>query len=262
MTFAWELVKFRAICHTSGRNGPEQELERLAFMDPFRSAFNRVHREGVPFVLIAFALAALSMVFISEVLGWILIVLGLYIVYFFRDPVRMTPILDTALVSPADGVVSKIEQAVPPVELEMGEGARTRISIFLSVLNVHVNRVPSDGTITKLNYIPGKFINATLDKASDENERQLVRLDRADGRSVAFVQIAGLIARRIVCNLEVGQTVEAGERFGIIRFGSRMDVYCPEGMEPVIAVGQTVVGGETVIADDKPSHKNIQGRAS
>lgn len=220
-------------------------------MDPFRSAFNRVHKEGIPFVLIAFGLAVLSMIFLSDTLGWILIVLGLYVVYFFRDPVRVTPLYDDALISPADGIVSKIEDSTPPAELEMGDGKRVRISIFLSVLNVHVNRVPSDGTVSKLVYVPGKFINATLDKASEDNERQLVRLDRADGRSLAFVQIAGLIARRIVCNLESGQTVEAGERFGIIRFGSRMDIYCPEGMVPAIATGQAVIGGETVIAADK-----------
>ncbi len=219
-------------------------------MDPFRSVFNRVHKEGIPFVLIAFGLAVLSMILISSTLGWILIVVGLYVVYFFRDPVRVTPVLDNALISPADGIVSKIEDAVPPAELEMGDDKRVRISIFLSVLNVHVNRVPCDGTVGKLVYVPGKFLNATLDKSSDENERQLVRLERADGRSLAFVQIAGLIARRIVCTLSNGQKVEGGERFGIIRFGSRMDVYCPEGMVPAIAEGQAVIGGETIIAND------------
>ncbi len=221
-------------------------------MDPFRSAFNRVHREGIPFVLIAFGLAALSMLFISSTLGWILIVVGLYMIYFFRDPVRVTPVLDNALISPADGIVSDIEEVVPPAELEMGDDERVRISIFLSVLNVHVNRVPCDGTISKLVYVPGKFLNATLDKSSEENERQLVRMERTDGRSLAFVQIAGLIARRIVCKLSDGETVEAGERFGIIRFGSRMDVYCPKGMKPTIAEGQTVAGGETIIASDIP----------
>jgi phosphatidylserine decarboxylase len=219
-------------------------------MDPFRSAFNRIHKEGIPFVLIAFGLAVLSGILISGTLGWILVVIGLYVVYFFRDPVRVTPILDNALISPADGIVSKIEEAAPPAELEMGEEKRVRISIFLSVLNVHVNRVPCDGTVGKLVYVPGKFLNATLDKSSDENERQLVRLDRNDDRSIAFVQIAGLIARRIVCTLSDGQKVEGGERFGIIRFGSRMDVYCPEGMTPAIAEGQAVIGGETVIACD------------
>ena len=219
-------------------------------MDPFRSVFNRVHKEGIPFVLIAFGLAVLSMILISSTLGWILIVVGLYVVYFFRDPVRVTPVLDNALISPADGIVSKIEDAVPPAELEMGDDKRVRISIFLSVLNVHVNRVPCDGTVGKLVYVPGKFLNATLDKSSDENERQLVRLERADGRSLAFVQIAGLIARRIVCTLSDGQKVEGGERFGIIRFGSRMDVYCPQGMVPAIAEGQAVIGGETIIAND------------
>jgi phosphatidylserine decarboxylase len=236
-------------------------MERFYPMDPFRSAFNRVHREGIPFVLIAFGLAALFMIFLSETLGWIFIVLGLYIVYFFRDPVRMTPLLPDALISPADGVVSKIDEAAPPADLEMGDGPLTRISIFLSVLNVHVNRVPCEGSISKLVYVPGKFINASLDKASEDNERQLVRLDRADGRSVAFVQIAGLIARRIVCSLDVGQNVLAGERFGIIRFGSRMDVYCPKGMEPVIAVGQTVVGGETILATDDAVNPRPDGRA-
>lgn len=217
-------------------------------MDPFRSAFNRLHPEGIPFVLIGFVAAMLSMFLLSGTLGWALLVLTLYVVYFFRDPARMTPVSDDAIISPADGVVTSIARIAAPEELEMGETPMLRISIFLSVLNVHVNRAPADGVISKLVYVPGKFLNATLDKASEDNERQLVRLDRADGSQVAFVQIAGLIARRIVCNLEDGQKVAAGERFGIIRFGSRMDVYCPEGFSPALAIGQSVIGGETVIA--------------
>jgi phosphatidylserine decarboxylase len=142
-----------------------------------------------------------------------------------------------------------IGRAVPPAELNMGTDARLRISVFLNVLNVHVNRVPADGEITALAYRPGKFLNAALDKASEENERQAVKLRLRDGREIAFVQIAGLIARRIVCDIEEGQTVRAGQRFGMIRFGSRCDVYLDEGMAPLVVVGQTAIGGETVFAD-------------
>ena len=163
------------------------------------------------------------------------------------EPVRL--MRDGLLVSPADGRVAMVVAAPPPSELGMGEGPRPRISIFLDVFDVHVNRVPADGTVAELAYRRGKFVNASLDKASEDNERQAVRLRLADGRDIAFVQIAGLVARRIRCDLAVGQTVRAGERFGLIRFGSRLDLYLPDGVSPLVAVGQTAVAGETVIAD-------------
>ncbi|RMD86488.1 MAG: phosphatidylserine decarboxylase [Alphaproteobacteria bacterium] len=220
----------------------------------------RVHRAGMPFVLASFALAILCLVLSLETLGWLLLALTLYILYFFRDPARTTPLHEAALVSPADGIVTRIDEVVPPEELEMGTTPRTRISIFLSVFDVHVNRAPCDGRVERLVYVPGRFLNATLDKASEENERQLIRLVRDDGGDLAVVQIAGLIARRIVCDLREGGRVEAGARIGIIRFGSRVDVYCPPGMAPMVLEGQRMVGGETVIAAAAPLAAPETGR--
>lgn len=222
-------------------------------MNVYPHLFNRIHPAGQPFVLIAAGAALVFFLLSWEILGWLAILATAYIIYFFRDPVRVTPDAPDALISPADGFVSLIEEATPPPELEMGEGKRTRISIFLTVINVHVNRVPASGKITKLVYVPGLFINATLDKASADNERQLVRMTTSGGKDIAFTQIAGLIARRIVCDLEEEQDVVAGERFGLIRFGSRMDIYLDDGMTPAVVVGQNVVGGETVVADSRSS---------
>ena len=152
-----------------------------------------------------------------------------------------------------------IDKAPPPAELDMGEEPRTRICVFMNVFDVHVNRIPVDGTVTALSYRPGKFINASLDKASELNERQSLRLTMADGHDIAFVQIAGLIARRILCDVAQGQTVKAGERFGMIRFGSRVDVYLPDGVESMVSVGQTSVAGETVIADTRAQEPGRAG---
>ncbi|MEH6475500.1 MAG: phosphatidylserine decarboxylase, partial [Sneathiella sp.] len=173
----------------------------------------------------------------------------LWCVYFFRDPDRHVPTREGLIVSPADGVVQMIERSVPPEELGLGNDPLLRISVFLNVFNVHVNRVPLGGTVVKQVYRPGKFLNAALDKASDENERHAVHLRTKDGKDIVFVQIAGLVARRIVCHLTDGQEVRSGERFGLIRFGSRTDIYLPDGVEPQVGVGQNMVGGETVIAD-------------
>jgi phosphatidylserine decarboxylase len=153
------------------------------------------------------------------------------------------------MVAPADGRVTSVAPAVPPAELGLGAAPRWRVSVFLSVLNVHVNRVPADGIITRIAYRHGSFMNASLDKASEENERNALALRLSDGREIAVVQIAGLIARRIVCSLREGDSVHAGQRLGIIRFGSRTDLYLPEGVRPLVAVGQTMIGGETVIAE-------------
>ncbi len=207
-----------------------------------------IHRAGWPFIaLFAAGTVVLNMAY--DILGVVGAVLTLWCVYFFRDPDRVTPARDGLIVSPADGVVQMIDKAPPPAELDMGEEPRTRVCVFMNVFNVHVNRIPADGTLTALSYRPGKFINASLDKASELNERQSLRLTMADGRDIACVQIAGLIARRILCDVAQGQTVKAGERFGMIRFGSRVDVYLPDGVEPMVSVGQTSVAGETVIAD-------------
>ncbi len=207
-----------------------------------------IHRAGWPFIGL-FAAASLGLALVAEPLGWAGAVLTAWCVYFFRDPERVTPTRKGLMVSPADGVVQCVDAAVPPAELEMGDGARPRVCVFMNVFNVHVNRIPCDGTITKLAYRSGRFFNASLDKASEFNERQSVRMNTTDGDAIAFVQIAGLVARRILCRLSEGQSVLAGERFGLIRFGSRVDVYLPEGVAPLVVPGQRTVAGETVIAD-------------
>lgn len=209
-----------------------------------------MHREGVKFVAI-FAAITLGLFLLNEYLGWIGVGLTIWCYYFFRDPERVPPARDGVLVSPADGVVSLIEPAVPPEELGMGETALTRVSVFMSVFNCHVNRTPVTGEVTQIAYRPGKFLNASLDKASADNERNSLRIRMEDGREIAVVQIAGLVARRIVCFIEPGATLQTGERFGLIRFGSRLDVYLPEGVAPQVRIGQTMVAGETVLADLK-----------
>jgi phosphatidylserine decarboxylase len=182
-------------------------------------------------------------------LGLVGAVLTLWCVYFFRDPDRATPTRPGLIISPADGVVQSIVPAPPPPELGMAATPLTRVAVFMNVFDVHVNRIPIDGTVTRLAYTPGRFFNASLDKASEHNERQALVIATTDGTEFAVVQIAGLVARRIKCFLAEGQDVRAGERFGLIRFGSRVDVYLPEGVAPLVAVGQRSIAGETVIAD-------------
>ena len=212
-----------------------------------------INRAGWPFIGL-FAAVSVGLTALSDTLGGMGALLTLWCAYFFRDPDRVTPVRAGLIVSPADGVVQSIDQAPPPPELNMGTEPRTRVAVFMNAFDVHVNRAPCDGSVTGLAYTKGKFINASLDKASADNERQAIRLrmpggDASAEHEVAVVQIAGLIARRIKCDLEEGQTVRAGERFGMIRFGSRLDVYLPEGVAPLVAVGQRAVAGETVIAD-------------
>ena len=207
-----------------------------------------IHPEGRKFVAI-FAALTLVLFLIADVLGWIGVGLTIWCYYFFRDPERVTPDRPGLVVSPADGVVSMIEPAVPPAELGMDDTALTRISIFMNVFNCHVNRMPVAGEITAISYRPGTFVNASLDKASEDNERNSLCIRMADGREVAVVQIAGLVARRIVCFVNIGLWLQAGERFGLIRFGSRLDVYLPEGVAPMVEVGQTMIAGETVLAE-------------
>ena len=185
----------------------------------------------------------------SVALGIAGVVLTLWCVYFFRDPERITPVREGLIISPADGVGKMIDKAPPPKELNMGDKDRWRICVFMNVFNVHVNRIPISGTVTALNYRPGKFLNASLDKASELNERQSLGLTLDGGKDIAFVQIAGLVARRILCDVTEGKEMKTGERFGMIRFGSRVDVYLPDGVKPMVAVGQTAIAGETVIAD-------------
>ena len=187
------------------------------------------HRAGWPFIGFGVAFAA-------------------FCLYFFRDPERITPTRPGLLVAPADGHVTMIDMAVPPTELGLDGTPRWRVAIFLSVLDVHINRAPCDGVVTRIAYRHGKFLNASLDKASTDNERNALAMQLPGGQDIAVVQIAGLIARRILCFASQGETLRAGERFGLIRFGSRTDLYLPHGVEPLVSLGQTMIGGETVIA--------------
>jgi phosphatidylserine decarboxylase len=207
-----------------------------------------IHPAGWPFIA-AFAIGAVFLAWWIEPLGYLGAVLTAWCAYFFRNPDRVTPTRKGLVISPADGVVQSIVRAAPPAELEMGDAPLTRVAVFMNVFNVHVNRAPIDGAITAVSYRPGKFLNASLDKASEDNERQSLKITTAEGKDIAFVQIAGLVARRILCWAKEGDQMKAGERFGLIRFGSRVDVYLPDGTEPLVAVGQTAVAGETVLAD-------------
>jgi phosphatidylserine decarboxylase len=218
-----------------------------------------IHREGWRFIAI-FAAVTLVLFIIWEPLGWLGVGLTVWCYYFFRDPARVTPLREGLIVSPADGVISLLEPAVPPAELGLGPDAMMRISVFMNVFNCHVNRLPIDGQITKIAYRPGKFLNASMDKASEDNERNALVVRMADGRDMAVVQIAGLVARRIVCEVPEGARLQTGERFGMIRFGSRLDVYLPEGVEPLVCVGQTMVAGETVLADLRSTESPRMGR--
>ena len=219
----------------------------MSIYDSIRAQFVPVTPEGYPFIG-AFAFVSIILFWLWPPLGWLGTLATLWCAYFFRDPPRVTPVRDGLVIAPADGRVSQVTSAVPPQELSIGNKPLPRISIFMSVFDCHVNRSPVAGKIEKIIYQPGKFLNADLDKASADNERNSVVIATAGGR-VAVVQIAGLIARRIVCFVQVGQAINTGERFGMIRFGSRLDVYLPEGTPPLVAVGQTSIAGETVLAD-------------
>lgn len=207
-----------------------------------------MHPEGRRFVAV-FAAVTLVLFLLWEPLGWLGVLLTVWCYYFFRDPVRHVPLGEGLVVSPADGVVSLIGSAVPPAGLGLGPQPLTRVSVFMSVFNCHVNRAPVGGRVAAVAYRKGKFLNASLDKASEDNERNALAIETADGTRLAVVQIAGLVARRILCWSREGDALEAGERFGLIRFGSRLDVYLPPGVEPLVAIGQTTVAGETVLAE-------------
>ena len=207
-----------------------------------------MHPEGYKFVGI-FGAVTLILFWLWQPLGWLGVGLTVWCYYFFRDPKRSVPLADHLILSPADGIVSLIEPAVPPVELGMGPLPLTRVSVFMSVFNCHVNRMPVSGKVEAIAYRPGTFVNASLDKASEDNERNALLIRMADGRQLAVVQIAGLIARRIVCFTKTGASLRAGDRFGLIRFGSRLDVYLPPGVAPLAALGQTMIAGESIIAD-------------
>ena len=207
----------------------------------------RIHPEGWRFIGIFFIIAV-ALFYLAQPLGWLGLILAIWCAYFFRNPLRVTPPLPGLIVSPADGIVCAIRIMAPPPELEMGDSPRIRISIFLNVFDVHVNRLPIGGTIIKSIYRPGKFFNAALEAASDHNERQTLVIQTDGQIKIAIAQIAGLIARRIVCTAREGERVDTGAVFGLIRFGSRTDVYLPEGASPLVCEGQRMVGGETVLA--------------
>jgi len=207
-----------------------------------------IHRAGWPFIAL-FAGVTLILFLFSKTLGLLGLLLTGWCIYFFRHPRRVTPLGKGLIVSPGDGIITKIEKAVPPKELNWTKKPLTRISIFLNVFDVHVTRAPIDGTITKIRYHAGKFFNASLDKASELNERNSVLITSSSGQELLVVQIAGLIARRILCEAKEGQDVKAGETFGIIRFGSRVDLYLPEGVNPQVVEGQRMIGGETILGE-------------
>ena len=225
-----------------------------------RSVLAPIHPDGWRFIAAAVLVALLLFWLGVAPLGWLALALAAWIAYFFRDPWRVTPGRVGLVVSAADGVVVAADRVPPPKELEMGEAPMTRISVFLNVFDVHVNRVPMGGRVKKLSYTKGKFFNASLDKASEENERMSIRIASPEGPDVAVVQIAGLIARRIICTLNEGQEVATGERLGLIRFGSRTDVYLPAEWAPLVVKGQRVIGGETVIADAASRESQREGR--
>jgi phosphatidylserine decarboxylase len=223
----------------------------MDILESIKSVLSPPHKAGYPFILAGIVLAVLGLLF-WHVLTWLGLIFTLFSLYFFRDPERVLPPRAGVFVAPADGLVVSIEPAIPPVELGLGPVPRLRVAIFLSVLDVHVNRAPIAGLVTRIAYHPGKFLNAADEKASDENERNAILIRLPTGQDVVMVQIAGLIARRILCDITEGAALATGQRIGIIRFGSRTDLYLPEGTLPLVAVGQRMIGGETVIAELSP----------
>jgi phosphatidylserine decarboxylase len=220
----------------------------MSIINSIRSQLAPIHRQGYAFIA-AFAFASVVLFWLWRPLGWIGVVATLWCVYFFRDPERVTPSRDGAVIAPADGRISRIVSAVPPEELELGVEPRLRISIFMSVFDCHINRSPLPGRIERMVYRAGAFLSADLDKASEKNERNSFIITTAGGVRIAVIQIAGLVARRIVPFVHEGETVGAGERIGMIRFGSRVDVYLPAGARVLAADGQTAIAGETVLAE-------------
>jgi phosphatidylserine decarboxylase len=221
----------------------------MSLVASLRMVLAKPHPAGRPFIIGGAAATLIGGLFFGGWLFWPCFWFTAFCLYFFRDPERVAPARPGLVLAPADGRVVMVGPALPPAELGLGDAPRPRVCIFLSVLDVHVNRMPVAGRVTRIAYHHGAFLNASLDKASELNERNALAIRLSDGRDVAVVQIAGLIARRILCDVREGAAVEAGERFGIIRFGSRTDVYLPPGVKPLVAEGQTMIGGETVVAE-------------
>jgi len=217
-----------------------------------------INKAGYPFIAIFAAIAVILYIW-WEPAGMLGALLTAWCVYFFRDPDRITPIGDKLVICPADGVVQSVVKAAPPPELDMGSDPMTRVAVFMNVFNVHVNRSPITGIVSAKHYRPGRFFNASLDKASEFNERMSLKVKADDGTEIAFVQIAGLVARRILCYVDTGAPLRAGERFGLIRFGSRVDIYLPDGVQPLVIEGQTTIAGETVIADLSRNGEPLKG---
>lgn len=233
--------------------------ERHGILETIFEQMAPVHADGHRFIAVG-AVTTLLFFLLWPPIGWLLALVTAWIVYFFRDPARVTPMRDGLVVSAADGRISGIESVKPPSELGFGSDERVRISTFLSVFDVHINRAPVAGQIIRSVYVPGAFFNAALDKASEENERRALVIQTASGAEVGVVQIAGLVARRIVTFSNQGDSVSAGQRFGLIRFGSRVDIYLPPGRHALVSVGQRTVGGETVLADLKSDEPEREAR--
>jgi phosphatidylserine decarboxylase len=219
----------------------------MNIFDSIRSVLARPHPAGLPFIGAGLVVFIIGLI-VAHWLAWLGLIFALFCLYFFRDPERVTPPRADAVVAPADGLVVIVDTAIPPPELGLGAMPRPRVCIFLSVVDVHVNRSPVAGIVTRIAYRHGTFVNAALDKASEANERNALAIRLADGREIAVVQIAGLIARRIICGVHEGDMLAKGARFGMIRFGSRTDLYLPPGTPPLVSRGQRMIGGETVIA--------------
>ncbi len=230
------------------------------------SILTPIHPAGIPFIALFFIL--------TIIIGWVWsplyflgITLTLWCVYFFRNPIRITPILsgsnkNNLIISPADGKVIEISNINPSPEIGLPEGSWTRVCVFMNVFDVHVNRSPMTGQISYKKYIPGAFLNASLDKASDKNERLILNMDTENGKKIAFVQIAGLVARRIICEVDLGRSLKAGESFGIIRFGSRVDIYFPSDVSVMVLKGQKMIAGETIIGDFSKNAKSVKENTS
>jgi phosphatidylserine decarboxylase len=234
--------------------------ERHSLFDTITDSIVPIHNDGFKFLAIG-AGVSLLLFLLWPPLAWLAVLVTAWIAYFFRDPPRVTPLREGLVIAPGDGRVCAIERVRPPSELGLGEAQRLRVSIFLSVFDVHINRAPVAGRIARSIYVPGSFLNAAADKASEENERRGIVIDTGGNSEIAMVQIAGLIARRIVTFVNEGDSVGVGQRVGLIRFGSRVDLYLPPGHGTLVAVGQRAIGGETVMADLKSSETEREARA-
>ena len=233
--------------------------DRHSLIDTITDSIVPVHSDGYKFLAIG-AGVCLLLFLVWPPAAWVAVLITAWIAYFFRDPPRVTPLRDGLIIAPGDGRISAIEVVRPPAELGFGDEPRLRISIFLSVFDVHINRAPVPGRVVRSVYVPGTFLNAALDKASEENERRCLVISTSDNQEVAVVQIAGLVARRIVTFIREGDTVGIGERYGLIRFGSRVDTYLPPGHGALVAVGQRAIGGETILADLKSNEPEREAR--